>query len=173
MRAPSIRARAASATWRPASIHFPGATRDEERGGTFYPAATVEIRAERSRYDSRAKLVLPADMAADLVCSEIAALGALAEVTIEIGPEDIAPRDQFERADDIAAVEASIKQGNEWAWCWVKVTAKWLGFEGSDSLGACSYASEADFRRPGGYFDDMRETALRELKGAIERAGRA
>ncbi len=50
----------------------------------------------------------------------------------------------------------------EWAWCCVKVTARWKGLEGTDYLGGCSYKSEEDFRKDG-YYEDMCSTAYDDL----------
>jgi hypothetical protein len=92
------------------------------------------------------------------------------EFTVTCEPEDIDPHSQF---DDDSIAEQILKdlEWNEWAWCSVKVTAKWAGFEGVDYLGGCSYLDEADFRQPGGYFEDMQKEALTDLKRNIERAG--
>lgn len=64
-------------------------------------------------------------------------------------------------------IRTELANGNDWAWCIVKVTATWQGFEGSDYLGGCSYTSEADFRQAGGYFDDMRAAALDALNERV------
>lgn len=54
--------------------------------------------------------------------------------------------------------------GNDWAWCVVRVVAIFtLGsncLTAADSLGCCSYESESDFTMPGGYYEDMKNTAL-------------
>jgi hypothetical protein len=67
-------------------------------------------------------------------------------------------------------IRAELARGNEWAWCSVKVTAEWNGYQAADYLGCCSYESEADFRAPGGYFDDMRKNALDALNENVKRA---
>lgn len=75
--------------------------------------------------------------------------------------------------DDDANREAEQKvidayeNGNEWAWCCVKVTAVWQSFQGSDYLGGCSYESEKDFIK-GGYYDDMQNVALENLNREIK-----
>lgn len=101
--------------------------------------------------------------------------------TLECSPEDIPVRgnamasgdDEADRADEDRII-ADLESGNEWAWCCAKVTAEWNGFEGKDYLGGCSYASEDDFKRPGGYYDDMKQQALddlyRTVRSAVERA---
>jgi hypothetical protein len=93
------------------------------------------------------------------------------EYLIECLPEDI----QIEGnamasgdADDDKRVEDSIREqlnnGNEWAWCTVKVTAfiPGTGIEGTDYLGCCSYKSESDFKRDG-YYKDMCAQAKADL----------
>jgi hypothetical protein len=74
-----------------------------------------------------------------------------------------------------AEVEDSIiarcNAGDVWAWACVKVTARYDGIdcvEGVDYLGCCSYASEADFMQPGGYFDDMKAVALADLADKLD-----
>lgn len=64
-------------------------------------------------------------------------------------------------------VRDQLAAGNEWAWCTVRVVARWHGITGDDSLGCCSYESEEQFRQPGGYFDDMKSVALTRLNVAV------
>lgn len=69
------------------------------------------------------------------------------------------------------AILRRLNRGDEWAWCVVTVTAsvEFEGetFKGRDTLGACSYRDEADFRQPGGYLDDMKASALDDLRRTI------
>ncbi len=60
-----------------------------------------------------------------------------------------------------------LEQGDIWAWAAVTVSVSWGPFSASDHLGCCSYANEEDFRRPGGYFDDMADEALEELNKIV------
>lgn len=91
------------------------------------------------------------------------------EFAIEALPEDSQIRGNCSAIDPEtdAATEAEIirqlNAGNEWAWCTVKVSAKWRGLTGVDYLGCCSYASMMDFISPGGYYEDMKEQALAQL----------
>jgi hypothetical protein len=59
-----------------------------------------------------------------------------------------------------------LEGGNDWAWCCVRVVARWEGFEGDDFLGCCSYLSEGDFK-VGGYYEDMKQQALDDLNRTI------
>jgi hypothetical protein len=70
-------------------------------------------------------------------------------------------------------VEEQIREDlewNEWAWCTVRVVARWEGFEGDDYLGGCSYKSEEDFCTPDGYFPDMKTRALEALNEEVARS---
>ncbi len=73
------------------------------------------------------------------------------------------------------AILARLDSGDVWAWALVVVVAELAGFRGTDSLGACSYTSEADFRASD-YFDMMREQArgdlMREIAETRERLAR-
>lgn len=195
-RAPSIRPERANGTRRTATIHFPAATSHDNRHGIYYSTLNVGVSAHRDCYERPHVRLTGSDASASrdvffhLECDELTALGALAEITLEIEPEIDGPEDHFSndelvecpedcplgdekgmvRCDalDVWNIRQGIERGNEWAWCSVTVTARWLGHEGSDHLGGCFYGSEAEFRRPGGYFDDMVCEALRNLRDAIE-----
>jgi hypothetical protein len=69
-------------------------------------------------------------------------------------------------------VNCQLRDGNEWAWCTVKVTAEWQTFRGVAYLGCCSYLSEEDFR-VGGYYESMKDEALDDLNESIERIAKA
>lgn len=62
---------------------------------------------------------------------------------------------------------ARVRDGDAWAWCVVTCTASYAGFRGIDSLGACTYADEADFQRSD-YAGDLRHTAIESLACEIE-----
>lgn len=91
------------------------------------------------------------------------------EFSIECMPEDmqiegnasaIDPETDKEIADSIYE---QLENGNEWAWCTVKVVASYKEHEGVDYLGGCSYKSEADFKEVGGYYEDMKQAAFADL----------
>lgn len=56
---------------------------------------------------------------------------------------------------------------NSWAWCCVRVTAKWNSFEGETYLGCCSYKNEKDFMADG-YYEQMVVEALSQLNNEIK-----
>jgi hypothetical protein len=67
-----------------------------------------------------------------------------------------------------------LDQGDIWAWAFVTVKARLMVdgvefAEGEDYLGGCNYKNEGDFRRPGGYFDDMKARARGELFAELVR----
>lgn len=101
----------------------------------------------------------------------------LSEVTVRLSAEmDWAPvrgnalvsgDDAFDKqAED--EVLTRLDQGDIWAWAAVTVTVAWNGQEASTHVGCCSYRDEADFRQPGGYFDDLVGEALDGLNQALE-----
>ena len=88
--------------------------------------------------------------------------------------------DEHDRADEDAVLER-LDNGDVWAWAAVTVRASLditdpedegavIEFEGTDSLGTCSYADEADFAQPGGHFDDMKAQAVDDLRAAMRDA---
>lgn len=85
-------------------------------------------------------------------------------IAIEGNASAIDPETDQKIADDI---NEQLDRGNQWAWCFVEVKVSWRGIEASDSLSACSYKSEEDFKACG-YFKDMVATAKRELLNEIE-----
>jgi hypothetical protein len=96
---------------------------------------------------------------------------------VEALPEDAAVRGNAmasgdEKIDQEAEDEIleRLDRGDIWAWCTVRVVAKWNGFEGDAFLGCCSYKDVNDFCQPGGYYEDMREEALEQLNEEIHDA---
>ena len=95
---------------------------------------------------------------------------------------DVTPEGSFASGDDEADrklcedIHRKVARGDAWAWCMVTVTAEVTidgeTFTGCDHLGGCSYDSEADFREPGGYFDDMCQQAFDDLTASLESARR-
>jgi hypothetical protein len=70
---------------------------------------------------------------------------------------------------------ARLESGDVWAWACVKVTASITlddgrTFEASEFLGGCCYASEADFKVPGGYYEDLCTEAFDALDEKVREA---
>lgn len=97
---------------------------------------------------------------------------------IEVYPEDIpiegnvmaSGDDDYDRQVE-ESIRANLESGNDWAWCMVRVIARYEGIdcvEGTDHLGCCSYKSEDDFTQPGGYWEDMKDVARAALYAELE-----
>lgn len=69
--------------------------------------------------------------------------------------------DETDRATE-QMIYDQLDNGNEWAWCLIKVTAKYKGIEGTDYLGGCSYKSKNDFEKDS-YYKDMKQAAFTDL----------
>ena len=65
-----------------------------------------------------------------------------------------------------------LDSGNEWAWCTVRVSGRYMGLEAYDFLGCCSYLSIDDFKL-GGYFEDMQSVVLDELNAMVNKIKQA
>jgi len=97
---------------------------------------------------------------------------------LECLPEDTPIRGNCSAIDEEtdAATEKwitdQLEAGNEWAWCIVRVTCYYdaglHGITGTDYLGGCSYDSEADFAKEGGYFEDMKRQAYDDFVRKVE-----
>lgn len=85
-----------------------------------------------------------------------------AEVTVNAEPEHLHPRDCMENVEEIDRIVKEA-EWNVWAWCSVEVKVSWNGLSESEFLGGCSYDSEADFKQPGGYYDDLVYEASKAL----------
>lgn len=64
-------------------------------------------------------------------------------------------------------IHDALRRGNQWAWCCIRVTARWQGFTGVDSLGCCSFASREDFALSG-ELEHMEECALHDLNAQLQ-----
>lgn len=85
------------------------------------------------------------------------------EEHLEIEGNAQASGDDAQDAAQEQWVRDQLDSGNAWAWCLAVVTVRFKSLEATDSLGACSYHSEADFKQPGGYYDDMIDTCIATL----------
>jgi hypothetical protein len=61
-----------------------------------------------------------------------------------------------------------LDNGDIWAWCSVRVSAKFKGREGTDYLGCCSYKDKADFVKNSGYYEDMKRSAYDDLINSLK-----
>jgi hypothetical protein len=165
-RAPAIRAHAVIAGDRArfASVVW--------HGDKHTPAAHAEIRAMRQPGTDHPHLRVVPEVGPvpTLDAPPLVAISALADVEIEIQPDDLPLRGNVSATEDPEAdrrLEAEIAErldrGDVWAWCQARVVARFAGHEGSSPwLGGCSYANERDFQA-GGYFTDLRGEALEAL----------
>lgn len=109
----------------------------------------------------------------------IEALKKHATITLACEPEDLiiegnaSAIGEKEDAETNQWIHDQLDAGNEWAWCTAVVTVNYKGFSVFDALGACSYESEAAFRVPGGYYDDMVIAACTELADKLIAASAA
>jgi hypothetical protein len=95
------------------------------------------------------------------------------EFSLEVQPEDMplegnlcAIDDEHDRAEE-ERVRQELRDGNVWAWCQVRVVARWGDWEGSAGLGGCSYASGEDFKA-GPCYEDLKTEALEDLEREIK-----
>ena len=97
------------------------------------------------------------------------------EVTFSLTIEydDIPVHGSFASGDDAqdyeleCEIQGRLARGDLWAWCCVVVTATWGAWSETDTLGACSYADEADFKRDS-YYSDMCDEALARLNETLK-----
>lgn len=61
------------------------------------------------------------------------------EEDIEIKGNVLASGNEKDDREAEEWVRSQLRAGNYWAWCAVKVTARWKNFYGCDVLGCCSY----------------------------------
>jgi hypothetical protein len=100
--------------------------------------------------------------------------------TIPIRGNALASGDEAQDREAEQWIHDELERGNPWAWCCVVVRARLVvtatqkgrvpidcTLEGIDSLGACSYASEADFMKSG-YVDDMKAVALADIQAQVD-----
>jgi hypothetical protein len=73
-------------------------------------------------------------------------------------------------ADELAEkwIYDQLEGGHEWAWCTVRVAARWAGFTGSTYLGGVSYESFESFAENGeleNMIDEAVADLLRQIRG--------
>jgi hypothetical protein len=87
------------------------------------------------------------------------------DIRFAVIPELTHPNDHF---DDDGQTARAIDAG-EYEWFIANVTASKNGIELADEyLGACCYATYADFMDEGGYFDDMVDEAINVARQNID-----
>ena len=97
------------------------------------------------------------------------------EFTIRCDPEDLPYVGFCSRVNAVIDkqtelwIHQQLERGNEWAWCFVTVMATWQSIVGHSCLGGCSYRSEEEFCRPGGYYQELQTDAITDLNREIER----
>lgn len=93
------------------------------------------------------------------------------EFSLEIEDEDLEMDFESGEPEKDEALKKELndrlRRGDQWAWCSVKVTARWKDWKGVDYLGGCSYEDEADFKKDDGYYGDMKARALEDLNKSI------
>ena len=62
-------------------------------------------------------------------------------------------------------IRRELSRGNDWAWCAVLVKAVWEGFEGTASVGCCSYRSAESFKAD--YYSEMVDEAMADLNAQV------
>lgn len=90
------------------------------------------------------------------------------EEDLQIKGNALASGDDAEDRRQEEWIRAQLRSGNEWAWCVAIVTVEFAGVIERDTLGACSYESEADFKALGGYYEDMIGEATERLAVRLE-----
>lgn len=92
------------------------------------------------------------------------------DIEIEVIPHEEfqSPFDMYDQevAQDIADMADNY---GIWGWCTIEVKATWNGMiSESDYLGGCSYKDEEDFLKNSGYYEEMKSTAISDLKKELK-----
>jgi hypothetical protein len=94
-------------------------------------------------------------------------------ITLHIEEEDIpvvgnalASEDDAQNKACEAEILERLRNGDQWAWCFVIVEARCGSFLGRAVLGGCSYKDEADFKADG-CWADLKHEAIAELVGSM------
>lgn len=102
----------------------------------------------------------------------VEALVKAATFEIDCEPEDVSIEGNCSAIDPVTDretaewIRSELDSGNVWAWCYVRVRATFRRFTGSDTLGCCSYRSQADFKLCG-YYADMQREACAQIASML------
>lgn len=88
-----------------------------------------------------------------------------ADITVEPQFNDWGPEHDCFEADQLVDIKRRAET-NIWGWCCIHVTVTFMGLEESESLGGCSYDSEAAFRR-NSYFTVMVNDCVKRLSDKV------
>jgi hypothetical protein len=91
-------------------------------------------------------------------------------IKLAFGEEDHDWRDDFDPGCcDHEEIKRNLNSG-KWMFFVARVEASQEGIVlGTDYLGSCMYEGVADFTQEGGYWPDMRDTAIAEAKAVLEK----
>ncbi len=64
-------------------------------------------------------------------------------------------------------IQSELDRGNDLAWCWVRVVARWEGMEGDDSLACVSCRNQRELEEV--FLPEMRANALNSLNAEVAR----
>lgn len=89
-------------------------------------------------------------------------------IKIECLEEDSSPFDHFDDKDLAKKIRDDYFNGNDWAWCTVKVivTHKQADFVSIQYLGGCSYLNEEDFKADN--LPTMVDEAIQDIESQME-----
>lgn len=90
------------------------------------------------------------------------------EISVTTEEEWDRPDQHFDDPELVAKVRELYEEGNDWAWCTVKVQLEWMGLTTEAYLGACSYENEEEFKKDEYYHQMVRE-ALDDLNKQVQR----
>ncbi len=96
---------------------------------------------------------------------EIGVIATMDDIPVR-GNASVSGDDVLDKRSEDAILDR-LKRGDVWAWASVEVRVSFGQHHASEYLGACSYEDEADFQAEGGYFDEMRSTALEDLNNDL------
>ena len=106
------------------------------------------------------------------------------EFSVLVESEDLPVRGNYMSTDDNEADKAAedeilerLKRDDIYAWCMIRVTAKWEEFEGFATLGCCSYSENEDGEAQAkiaaeehGMFDEALDDLMKNIRGYVMNA---